>query len=237
MSGAFADNASVLLLQWTFKCSIFNGTWTFYLTWVKYWVLLSPLVTKHYSLTISLHVISHWNKQTAFPQSPVWVTVAHSSRRGNVSVTPCVCTMEAVVGTLMWHARKKVRTIALIKLLGDEQSSLLFFMCQNSLPSVARGDTFEEVTEVGMAPIESATTFTPTFNAVPTEVVMTSVDGDTTPTLTSNTVPATFPSASTVRPTPPVNPDAVGCSGRPFDAFLQLKNGSIYAFRGKSGNL
>ncbi|XP_010748365.2 vitronectin b [Larimichthys crocea] len=97
---------------------------------------------------------------------------------------------------------------------------------------VARGDTFEEVTEVGMAPIESATTFTPTFNAVPTEVVMTSVDGDTTPTLTSNTVPATFPSASTVRPTPPVNPDAVGCSGRPFDAFLQLKNGSIYAFRG-----
>ncbi|KAJ3589881.1 hypothetical protein NHX12_010722 [Muraenolepis orangiensis] len=32
---------------------------------------------------------------------------------------------------------------------------------------------------------------------------------------------------------PSSDPDAVPCSGRPFDAFLQLKNGSIYAFRGE----
>ncbi|KAM9358825.1 vitronectin a [Symphorus nematophorus] len=28
------------------------------------------------------------------------------------------------------------------------------------------------------------------------------------------------------------DPDAVVCSGRPFDSFMQMKNGSIYAFRG-----
>ncbi|XP_072558196.1 vitronectin b isoform X1 [Paramormyrops kingsleyae] len=35
--------------------------------------------------------------------------------------------------------------------------------------------------------------------------------------------------------TPPgePDPDAATCSGRPFDAFMQLKNGSIYAFRGE----
>ncbi|XP_076592198.1 vitronectin a [Chaetodon auriga] len=29
------------------------------------------------------------------------------------------------------------------------------------------------------------------------------------------------------------DPDAVACSGRPFDSFMQQKNGSIYAFRGE----
>lgn len=44
---------------------------------------------------------------------------------------------------------------------------------------------------------------------------------------------------STVSPTmaktstPILNPDAETCSGRSFDAFLQTKNGSIYAFRGE----
>ncbi|CAI5693844.1 unnamed protein product [Oreochromis niloticus] len=41
------------------------------------------------------------------------------------------------------------------------------------------------------------------------------------------TVPAT--TATTVAP----DPDAEACSGRPFDAFMQIKNGSIYAFRGE----
>uniref|UniRef100_A0A3Q2VPE1 Vitronectin a n=1 Tax=Haplochromis burtoni TaxID=8153 RepID=A0A3Q2VPE1_HAPBU len=35
--------------------------------------------------------------------------------------------------------------------------------------------------------------------------------------------------ATTVAP----DPDAEVCSGRPFDAFMQIKNGSIYAFRGE----
>ncbi|XP_051959594.1 vitronectin-like isoform X1 [Xyrauchen texanus] len=34
------------------------------------------------------------------------------------------------------------------------------------------------------------------------------------------------------KPTPPLDPEAATCSGRTFDAFMQLKNSSIYAFRG-----
>uniref|UniRef100_A0A1A8VDK4 Vitronectin a n=1 Tax=Nothobranchius furzeri TaxID=105023 RepID=A0A1A8VDK4_NOTFU len=46
-------------------------------------------------------------------------------------------------------------------------------------------------------------------------------------TAQTTTVPTT--KATTAAP----DPDAEVCSGRPFDAFMQLKNGSIYAFRGK----
>nr|XP_046267573.1 vitronectin b [Scatophagus argus] len=77
-----------------------------------------------------------------------------------------------------------------------------------------RGDTFEDGDDV-MAPNESATASVPTFNA---EV----------PTTPASPPPTTAPGTK-----PPVDPDAAACSGRPFDAFLQLKNGSIYAFRGE----
>ncbi|XP_034540007.1 vitronectin b [Notolabrus celidotus] len=81
---------------------------------------------------------------------------------------------------------------------------------------VARGDTFEEAEELPEAITESNfTTVTPTFNTV------------------VPTTPASPPPITTLQPTPPVDPDASHCSGRPFDAFLQLKNGSIYAFRGE----
>lgn len=43
----------------------------------------------------------------------------------------------------------------------------------------------------------------------------------------TTTVPVT--AATTESP----DPDAVVCSGRPFDTFMHLKNGSIYAFRGE----
>lgn len=46
-------------------------------------------------------------------------------------------------------------------------------------------------------------------------------------TAETTTVPIT--TATTEAP----DPDAVVCSGRPFDSFTQLKNGSIYAFRGE----
>ncbi|XP_072518757.1 vitronectin b [Salminus brasiliensis] len=49
-----------------------------------------------------------------------------------------------------------------------------------------------------------------------------------TPQMNVTTASPTVP-ASTVSP----DPEAATCSGRPFDAFLQLKNGSIYAFRGE----
>lgn len=80
------------------------------------------------------------------------------------------------------------------------------------LPSASRGDVFEEpLEETSLSPSPSTATFMPTSDTV-------------VPTVTPNV---------TQGPTLlPVDPDAVPCSGRAFDAFLQLKNGSIYAFRG-----
>uniref|UniRef100_A0A8C7YE95 Vitronectin a n=1 Tax=Oryzias sinensis TaxID=183150 RepID=A0A8C7YE95_9TELE len=69
----------------------------------------------------------------------------------------------------------------------------------------ARGDTFE------LAEDEDYVFETPGTNA----------------TTETSTVPAT--TATTQTP----DPDAEVCSGRPFDSFMQLKNGSIYAFRGE----
>ncbi|XP_041656694.1 vitronectin b [Cheilinus undulatus] len=78
---------------------------------------------------------------------------------------------------------------------------------------VARGDTFEEAEEVPEALTNiNTTTITPTF---------------------ATTTPAPSLTTAMQQPTPPVDANAAPCSGRPFDAFLQLKNGSIYAFRGE----
>ncbi|KAI4884281.1 hypothetical protein NFI96_019987, partial [Prochilodus magdalenae] len=71
------------------------------------------------------------------------------------------------------------------------------------LSPVARGDVFD------LAEDDMNTTVTPTA-------------GISTTTATPIPTPS-----STVSP----DPEAAICSGRPFDAFLQLKNGSIYAFR------
>lgn len=51
---------------------------------------------------------------------------------------------------------------------------------------------------------------------------------ETTTQAQATTVPVT--NATTAAP----DPDAEVCSERPFDAFMQMKNGSIYAFRGES---
>ncbi|XP_029925617.1 vitronectin b [Myripristis murdjan] len=83
---------------------------------------------------------------------------------------------------------------------------------------IARGDTFEtpeEMAATNNTPVDAATTLAPTFN---------------TTTVPATTIP---PPTTTPGPTLPSDPDAIPCSGRPFDAFLQLKNGSIYAFRGE----
>uniref|UniRef100_A0A673BTZ6 Vitronectin-like n=1 Tax=Sphaeramia orbicularis TaxID=375764 RepID=A0A673BTZ6_9TELE len=84
---------------------------------------------------------------------------------------------------------------------------------------IARGDTFEEaedVTDIVTTTAEAATTAPPRSNIM--EVTTAA------PPLFNTTTPG---------PVPTGNPDAVVCSGHPFDAFLQLKNGSIYAFRGE----
>ena len=49
-------------------------------------------------------------------------------------------------------------------------------------------------------------------------------------TAETTTAPTTAP--TTVPTTAAPDPDAKVCSGRPFDSFMQLKNGSTYAFRG-----
>ncbi|XP_022062286.2 vitronectin b isoform X2 [Acanthochromis polyacanthus] len=85
-------------------------------------------------------------------------------------------------------------------------------------PKKARGDTFDEnedATETPSNVINYTTIVMPTSDTV------------------APTIPASSPSTATQAPTPLVDPDAVACSGRPFDAFLQLKNSSIYAFRGE----
>ncbi|XP_072301881.1 vitronectin b [Eucyclogobius newberryi] len=83
-------------------------------------------------------------------------------------------------------------------------------------PKKVRGDTFDE----DVLPPQSEPP--PTQYAVPP---------------TESEAPPTFASAPvmdpTHRPTEVADPNATTCSGRAFDAFLQLKNGSIYAFRGQ----
>lgn len=57
------------------------------------------------------------------------------------------------------------------------------------------------------------------------------------PTTTARTTSAAGTSAAAPTPTKAKDPDAEVCSGRPFDSFMQLKNGSLYAFRGKCKSL
>ncbi|KAL6098789.1 vtn [Pungitius sinensis] len=82
---------------------------------------------------------------------------------------------------------------------------------------ISRGDTFEE--EDGV-----------------TEAGMTVPEGET-PSSTSSTVATNMAASPTPitpgRPDSSVDSEAEACSGQPFDAFLQLKNSSIYAFRGE----
>lgn len=85
----------------------------------------------------------------------------------------------------------------------------------NCLPPVSRGDTFSEAEDVSEA---STTPAAPTVDTL--------AAATPTPPLSPIASDPTFP---------PVDADAAPCSGRPFDAFLQLKNTSIYAFRGECG--
>ncbi|XP_056267818.1 vitronectin-like, partial [Pseudoliparis swirei] len=78
----------------------------------------------------------------------------------------------------------------------------------------ARGDTFQEADEVT------------------DEVTLPTTSNTAAPVITASPTPVPTQGPSPSAP-PSVEPDAAACSGRPFDAFLQLKNGSIYAFRGE----
>lgn len=116
------------------------------------------------------------------------------------------------------------------------QNTILWTSCPSScrrelnwrfLCSAARGDTFqgpdEEVTEAVTTPDE------PTISVEPTS----STFAKTTPASPPPSAEGPTPATTSGGPMPPSDYTADTCSGRPFDAFLQLKNGSIYAFRGK----
>lgn len=62
----------------------------------------------------------------------------------------------------------------------------------------------------------------------PTVKVQTSTEASE-PDAAAETTTAAVTATTTAAP----DPDAEVCSGRPFDSFMQLKNGSIFAFRGE----
>ncbi|XP_049599594.1 vitronectin b isoform X2 [Syngnathus scovelli] len=89
-------------------------------------------------------------------------------------------------------------------------------------PKKTRGDTFEEA-EDNQTTLET-----------PVDVLaLTAEPTSSSAVLTTSEEP--WPPRPTMQePTgPPADRDAAICSGRSFDAFLQLKNGSVYAFRGE----
>lgn len=93
-------------------------------------------------------------------------------------------------------------------------------------PKKARGDTFDEELFGTMTPTTlSSSVFTdPTVPTIPSDPTV----------LTAGRVPSAPVIDPVVQgPTESSDLNATSCSGQAFDAFLQLKNGSIYAFRGE----
>lgn len=154
----------------------------------------------------------------------MWGAVAPSTYGASVSATLCACTTEAAAGTLTPSVPKRVSAEAemcymFTSAIKSVDFAAFLHASQLSVP-VSRGDTFSEVEDVSEAATtpQAETTVAATLSAL----------AATTPTPTTPLAQSSpGPSLSSV------DTDAAPCSGRPFDAFLQLKNTSIYAFRGK----
>ncbi|KAI5099100.1 vitronectin precursor [Silurus meridionalis] len=86
-------------------------------------------------------------------------------------------------------------------------------LCDN----LTRGDTFPSFPEDE----ENSTTMAPALSSENMNTVMTMPPFLIKHSASFNTAP------------PITDPDAEVCSGRPFNSFMQLKNGSLYAFRGR----
>ncbi|XP_028320357.1 vitronectin a isoform X2 [Gouania willdenowi] len=102
---------------------------------------------------------------------------------------------------------------------------------------VAETTTRPIITSPTQAPNPVAETTTRPIITSPTQAPNPVAETTTRPIITSPTQAPNPVAETTTRPiiTSPTqgpNPDAEICSGRPFDSFMQLKNGSIYAFRG-----
>lgn len=110
-------------------------------------------------------------------------------------------------------------------------------MGTNLLPlAVTRGDVFalpeDDYLDYNL-PVDLPTDEAPV--ADPTEVPTPPVQVDTTPESKPNPE-ETLPEVPKPTPDGSEEPEEL-CSGKPFDAFTDLKNGSVYAFRGILGTL
>ncbi|XP_037125819.1 vitronectin b isoform X2 [Syngnathus acus] len=96
-------------------------------------------------------------------------------------------------------------------------------------PKKTRGDTFEEAED------NQTTLETPVDVLAPSAAPTSSSVAPTSSSAVLTTSEEPWPPRPTTQePTgSPADRDAATCSGKPFDAFLQLKNGSVYAFRGE----
>ncbi|KAM9781354.1 vitronectin b [Syngnathus typhle] len=91
-----------------------------------------------------------------------------------------------------------------------------------SCPKKTRGDTFEEA-EDNQTTVET-----------PVDVLASSAAPTSSSAVLTTSEEPWPPRPTTQEPTgSPADRNAATCSGKPFDAFLQLKNGSVYAFRGE----
>ncbi|XP_061575280.1 vitronectin a isoform X2 [Cololabis saira] len=111
---------------------------------------------------------------------------------------------------------------------GDQSSTVVGHQPKTTRPSVQDFNPRthqhrESSLQMTRPPRLNTEKVTPPSNTVPPTTAEAS---PTDPTAETTTVPVTTGT------TEPPDPDAKACSGTPFDSFLQLKNGSIYAFRG-----
>ncbi|XP_029922071.1 vitronectin a [Myripristis murdjan] len=97
--------------------------------------------------------------------------------------------------------------------------------------------TTPEITTATEAP-ETITETVPVMQITPTAESATKtqkapISQDPIKVPVTHAAPVTTTAPPTTTTTAAPDPDAETCSGRPFDSFMQLKNGSIYAFRGE----
>ncbi|XP_055052662.2 vitronectin a isoform X1 [Misgurnus anguillicaudatus] len=102
-----------------------------------------------------------------------------------------------------------------------------------SYPEDYDEDTNSTEVSVGSKSPHTVVTPSPTRLLRPLSLILDETDANLTITTRGTTTTASSPTTVDPAPTKAKDPDAEICSGRPFDAFMHLKNGSIYAFRGE----
>ena len=206
-------------------------------------------------------VVGHWGQggvgkgslglavpaDTGSSQSPARAAAPRASTPpGSVSVTSSVLTTRAAVPTSWLSASPKVRAE---RLGGPGVPGAAGESPPPSLPAVTRGDVFHlPEDEYGFHDYSDAQTVNSNVEAQPESTTL-------APVLQAQTL-ETPVQAPVLNPEKEVPPSGRGdsepgmgtsdlgtsespaeeetCSGKPFDAFTDLKNGSLFAFRGDS---